>query len=304
MIKIINLVRDYDKFRAVDNINLEIFDNEFFTLLGPNGAGKTTIINMLIGLAKITSGEILYDGKSFKENTKNFQKFMGIVPDESNLYPELTGIENLLFCAGIYGISEDKIYERAIELLEMVGLKDFKNRKFKAYSKGMKRKLTIIAGVLHKPKILFLDEPTTGIDVMSAINIRNFLKRINDEKVTIFMTTHYLEEAQRLSDRIGFIKKGKLIKVDSFQNLAKNYYKHPIYKISLEKDFGKEVFNNINGLKLISQKNSTYQVEINHEVSLFSVLENINKQNINILSAQKLEPTLEEIFVSISTFGE
>lgn len=144
---------------------------------------------------------------------------MGIVPDESNLYDELSGLENLCFCAALYGIEKEKRERRARELLELFGLVDAGDKPFKAYSKGMKRKLTIAAGIVHKPKNLFLDEPTTGIDVVSARHIRKMLLELNKRGTTIFLTTHYIEETERLCHRIAFIVKGKIIRRGTVRKL-------------------------------------------------------------------------------------
>ena len=212
MVTVKNLKKVYGDFTAVDGISFDIQEGEIFGFLGPNGAGKTSTINMLIGLSRPTGGMISINGIDGIKNIKKAQSIMGIVPDESNLYDEMDGFHNLCFCASLYGMGKKEREKRAQELLEQFSLKDAGNRPFKAYSKGMRRKLTIAAGIIHNPKILFLDEPTTGIDVESARQIRSLILDMKERGTTVFLTTHYIEEAERICDRIAFIVNGKSLK--------------------------------------------------------------------------------------------
>ena len=158
---------------------------------------------------------------------------MGIVPDESNLYDEMNGFDNLTFCAALYGMGKAERQKRAAELLEEFNLKEAGDRPFKAYSKGMRRKLTIAAGIIHRPKILFLDEPTTGIDVESARQIRRLLSDLKRQGVTIFLTTHYIEDAQRICDRIAFIVKGRIVKSGTVDELLRNAGQEQVIRLTL-----------------------------------------------------------------------
>ncbi|MEA1929229.1 MAG: ABC transporter ATP-binding protein, partial [Candidatus Auribacterota bacterium] len=167
LIEVSGLTKRFDEVTALDDISFNLYRGELFGFLGPNGAGKTTTINILTGLSRPDSGTIRIGDKDCTENPKAAQFMIGVVSDESNLYPELSGFDNLCFCASLYGMPKNAREERAGELLETFGLKDAAERKFAAYSRGMKRKLTIAAGIIHNPRILFLDEPTTGIDVAS-----------------------------------------------------------------------------------------------------------------------------------------
>ncbi len=193
------LAKRFGEVQAVADVSFEVHQGELFGFLGPNGAGKTTTINMLTGLARPDAGKIRIAGIECTDNPKAAQHLIGVVPDESNLYPELTGLENLCFCAALYGMHKGERKARARELLETFGLAKAANRKFAGYSRGMKRKLTIAAGIIHNPSILFLDEPTTGIDVASARQIRQIIAGLNSSGTTVFLTTHYIEEAERLS---------------------------------------------------------------------------------------------------------
>jgi ABC-2 type transport system ATP-binding protein len=169
IVEVEGLTKKYGDLTALDGISFSVHDGEIFGFLGPNGAGKTTTINVLTGLARATSGSARVSGFDCAGEIKKAQQIMGIVPDESNLYEEFDGFENLCFCAALYGMQKDVREKRAKELLEQFGLVEAGRRLFRAYSRGMKRKLTIAAGIIHDPKILFLDEPTTGIDVAAGL---------------------------------------------------------------------------------------------------------------------------------------
>ncbi len=233
IMEVTNLSKHFGDFQAVKNINFSVEPGEIFGFLGPNGAGKTTTINMLTGLARPTGGSIRINGRDGIKEIAEVQQMIGIVPDESNLYDDLSGYDNLAFCASLYGVRKRERERKAHRLLEQFGLAETGKRPFKAFSKGMKRKLTIAAGIIHDPRILFLDEPTTGIDVESARQIRKLIKDLNDRGTTIFLTTHYIEEAERLCKRVGFIVDGKVVKVDSVGNLMKEDEKEYIIEFTL-----------------------------------------------------------------------
>ena len=189
-----------------------------------------------------TAGEIIIAGQDGIKDIKRVQQLIGIVPDESNLYDEMNGYDNLVFCASLYGMKKARREKRARELLKQFALDDAGNKPFKAYSKGMKRKLTIAAGIIHEPEILFLDEPTTGIDVESARQIRRLITELNAKGTTIFLTTHYIEEAERLCHRIGFITSGEIVKVSSVRALMNEAQQEKTVEFAIERrrtpDFG------------------------------------------------------------------
>jgi ABC-2 type transport system ATP-binding protein len=196
---------------AVKEISLQILKNEIFGLLGPNGAGKTTTINMLCGLLNPTKGRIIINGLSLHENLKKIRQQIGVVPQEIALYPTLTANENLHFFGNMYGLKGQKLKERINECLNLLGLEDKAKRKIKTYSGGMKRRINLIAGILHKPQILFLDEPTVGIDVQSRNVILAYLRELNKNGTTIIYTSHYLEEAEAFCTQVAIIDYGEVI---------------------------------------------------------------------------------------------
>jgi ABC-2 type transport system ATP-binding protein len=196
---------------AVNNISFEIKRNEIFGLLGPNGAGKTTTISMLCGLFPPTRGEITIDGISQKHGTEKIKNIIGVVPQDIALYQSLTARENLMFIGTMYGLKGKILRQRIEESIEMLGLTASINKKIATYSGGMKRRVNLVAGILHSPKIIFLDEPTVGIDVQSRNVIIEYLKTLNSQGTTIIYTSHYMEEAENLCTRVVIIDKGEII---------------------------------------------------------------------------------------------
>ena len=216
MITIKNLVKQYDSLTAVDNLSLNIQDNEVFGLLGQNGAGKTTIIHMLATLLKPTSGTASVNGYDIINEPAKVRASIGIVFQAPSSDDMLTGYENLKLHSMLYSVPRKIREKRIIDVLELVGLTERKDDQVKKYSGGMRRRLEIARGILHKPKILFLDEPTLGLDPRSRESMWKYIQRlVQEEKITIILTTHYMEEADILCDRIGIIERGKIIALDT-----------------------------------------------------------------------------------------
>lgn len=303
IVEVVNLTKKYEDFTAVDYIDFSIKKGEVFGFLGPNGAGKTSTINMLTGLSKVTEGSINISGIDAIKEMKQAQGIMGIIPDESNLYNEMNGFENLCFCASLYGMEKEEREKRARELLKQFGLDTTGNKLFKAYSKGMKRKLTIAAGIIHNPKILFLDEPTTGIDVESARQIRELIKDLNNKGTTIFITTHYIEEAERLCDRIAFIVKGKIVKVGTIDELMKEVQKEKIVQFTLENgvlDIKGVIQEEFPNYKFEIINDNTFRLYSTENISLMPLMKYFDAKGLNVYEAKIVKPSLEEVFVKIT----
>jgi ABC-2 type transport system ATP-binding protein len=216
LITIRNLVKQYDNLTAVDNLSLDIRDNEVFGLLGQNGAGKTTIIHILATLLKPTSGTASVNGYDIINEPAKVRASIGIVFQAPSSDDMLTGYENLKLHSMLYSVPRKIREKRILDVLELVGLSERKNDQVKKYSGGMRRRLEIARGILHKPKILFLDEPTLGLDPRSRESMWEYIQRlVQEEKITIILTTHYMEEADILCDRIGIIDRGKIIALDT-----------------------------------------------------------------------------------------
>lgn len=303
IVSVTNLKKTYGEILAVDHISFSIKQGEVFGFLGPNGAGKTSTINMMIGLSRPTSGNIEIFGIDAIKDIKKVQKIIGIVPDENNLYGEMDGFDNLCFCASLYGIGKAEREKRAMELLEQFNLTGAGKRPFRAYSKGMKRKLTIAAGIIHNPKILFLDEPTTGIDVESARQIRELILHLKNQGKTIFITTHYIEEAQRICDRIAFIVNGKIVKIGTVAELLENAGHG--HKLKLK------VAGSINEIKVELKKHfQNFKVEIPDENSLLiiskervvlsPIIQWLDSKGILVYEAREIKPSLEDVFVKVT----
>ncbi len=297
------LSKRFDEVRALDGISFDVREGELFGFLGPNGAGKTTTINLLTGLARADSGSIVIDGIDCTKKIRGAQHLIGVVPDESNLYPELSGFDNLCFCASLYGIGKEERIKRARELLKQFDLSKAADRKFAGYSKGMKRKLTIAAGIIHRPKILFLDEPTTGIDVASARQLRQMVSDLHDSGTTIFLTTHYIEEAERLCDRIAFIVGGKIVRIDTVGNLIQPLHDKHIVQFACEsnaikiKDGLKSHFPDF---AFEFPNNETIRIESDSPISIAPPVRYLEDAGIEVSEARKIRPSLEDVFVRIT----
>lgn len=303
IVDVANLKKSYGEIVAVDDISFSIEKGEIFGFLGPNGAGKTSTINMMIGLSRPTSGQIIIDGIDAIKNIKKVQRIIGIVPDENNLYDEMNGFDNLCFCASLYGISIKEREKRAMELLEQFNLTKAGKRPFKTYSKGMKRKLTIAAGIIHNPKILFLDEPTTGIDIESARQIRELILDLKKQGKTIFITTHYIEEAERICDRIAFIVDGKIVKIGTVTELMESVEREHKIRLQLDrsiKDIKEELENNIKNCRVEIPEENSCLVISKERIALSPILQLLDSKGISVYEAKEIKPSLEDVFVKVT----
>ena len=227
MIEIINISKSYKKGKKViDNISLEIKDGEIFGFLGPNGAGKTTTIKMITGILGIDEGDIFIDGNSIIKNPLEAKKSFGFIPDNPDMFLKLKGIEYLNFIADIYEISEEERTKRIDELTKKFEMQQVLNNKMQSYSHGMRQKMIIMGVLLHKPKNLIFDEPMTGLDPKSSYDLKQIMREHVKQNNTVFFSTHILEVAERLCDRVGIINKGKLIFVGTYEEMKKEFQKN------------------------------------------------------------------------------
>ncbi len=317
-IEVNGLVKHYGEVQAVAGVDFSVRQGELFGFLGPNGAGKTTTINMLTGLARAAAGSITIAGIDCSRNPKAAQHLMGIVPDESNLYPELTGFENLSFCGALYGMPKRKREMRARELLTRFDLTEAAERRFGGYSKGMKRKLTIAAGIIHSPAVLFLDEPTSGIDVASARQIRKLIAELNADGTTVFLTTHYIEEAERLCGRIAFIVGGRIVRTDTVEGLMRQTTGRHVVQFSVADSGEADRIGNTNE-RLVSSASlceelsaafpdlecnvvspGSIRIESACPVRVGQLVRFLEDRDTEVLEARKMRPSLEEVFVRVT----
>ncbi len=208
---------------CLSEFNLKIIEGEKFGLLGPNGAGKTTLMNLITGLLPFEKGSIKLFGNEIKNKNKSIKKLFGFVPQDFSFYQELSPKENLEFFGVWAGLSRIEIKERTKELLEIIGLTDVKDKPIAQFSGGMKRRINLAIGVIHRPRILFLDEPTVGVDVQSRLSIISYLKELNNSGTTLIYTSHQLNEAELLCDKIAMIDEGKIVANDTLENLLSHH---------------------------------------------------------------------------------
>jgi ABC-2 type transport system ATP-binding protein len=293
-----NLVKKYSDFKALNGLSFEVKENEIFGLLGPNGAGKTTLIHILATLLKPTEGGAVVNGFDVLRNAIKVRQSIGVVFQAPSSDDILTGYENLKVHALLYGIPRKIREKRISEVLQLVGLADRKDDQVKKYSGGMRRRLEIARGLLHHPKVFFLDEPTLGLDPKSRESMWKYIKKIvREEKVTIILTTHYMEEADMLCDRIGFITNGKIIALDSPSKL-KQEIGGDIVKITFSGEVPlEEEFTKFNFVHKVEQKENSvtiYMEEVNS--NLHMLIKDLN----GVQTIEYNKPTLNDVFLKLS----
>jgi len=304
IIQVKDLTKRYEDLVAVDHISFEVAEGEIFGLLGPNGSGKSTTIRMLVGLARPSYGRAMILGRDIHSGMIEAKKQIGVVPDISNLYDELSARENLLFMSKLYGVPKVLQEQRAGDLLRAFGLYERKDSKFGSFSRGMKRALTIAAALVHEPRILFLDEPTVGLDVVAARSLRNLISNLRGQGLTIILTTHYLEEADQLCDRIAILVKGKIVNMDSPEGLKSLAKGRPTIEVTFSAgiskvmdDLSRKLFDS-EAVLLDSNRVRIYgddPQKIFREVFSFSVDHELGLEAVNSIT-----PSLEDAFVRIT----
>lgn len=299
MILIRNLSKNFGGVLAVDSINLDIRQGELFGILGPNGAGKTTIINMLATMTKPSSGTVHMEGVNLIDHDA-IRKLIGIVFQDPSLDDELTAIENLEFHGRLYHLSKCMRKARMRQVLRLVDLEPKANTLVKSFSGGMKRRLEIARGLIHFPKVLFLDEPTIGLDPQTRRNIWHYIKELNkNEKITIILTTHYMEEADSLCDRVAIIDQGKIIALDAPTNLKSSVGGDTLtFECSNVDDFI-ELIREFEGIKEVKKLNEkSFRLRANDGAKLLSSLLKLAVENRFRIDSVKLENlTLEDVFI-------
>ena len=296
------LTRRFDGLVAVDHIDLDVEEGEIFGFLGPNGAGKTTTIKMLTTLLKPSEGEAKVCGYDVVKQPDLVRRSIGVVFQEPALDDQLTGRENLDFHARLYGLNKREREERIEEVLKLVGLADRADELVKNYSGGMRRRLEIARGFVHHPRILFLDEPTLGLDVQTRRAIWSYIMKLNKkEGITIFLTTHYLEEADKLSDRVAIIDRGKILAVDSPRKLKDMIGSDVITLRCSEPNRLKNILESISWVRDVKrhgEKLSIY-VEIG-ETKIPKIIKIAEENGIRISSITLREPTLEDVYLNFT----
>ena len=301
VVKAQNLTKQYADILAVDRLDLEVPEGEIFGLLGPNGAGKTTTIRILTGQTKPTSGTATIANYDILKEPIKAKQQMGVVPDVSNVYDEMSAWDNLIFAAQLYTVPKIEREKRAKELLELFELYERRKDHVGDFSKGMKRRITIAAALIHKPKLLFLDEPTSGLDVQSSRIIRSLIKELNDNGVTVFLTTHYIEEADQLCKRVAIINKGKIVAVDNPEKLKASMEERQIIEVSFSPPESLDKLKGLSCVKGISSLGDKCRLYVDDtSTAVPSLVDYANKNNLKIVSINTLKPSLEDAFVKLT----
>ncbi|MGC8936908.1 MAG: ATP-binding cassette domain-containing protein [Candidatus Methanomethylicaceae archaeon] len=284
---------------AVDHVSFSIKSGEIFGFLGPNGAGKTTTISILITVVKPTEGTAKVLGYDIVKQANEVRKVIGVVPQEYTADEDMTGYENIMLCADLYGIPRDVAKKRALELLELVELAPFKDKRVETYSGGMRRRLELACGLINRPRVLFLDEPTLGLDVQTRTATWNYIKKLKEEYgMTIFMTTHYLEEADALCDRIAIIDHGKIIAIGTPKEL-KDSIGGDIITISIKENADvSHIIRNVEHVKDVRNENGSYRIKAESgEVTAPLIIEALRRNGYTVTKLSLTEPTLNEVYL-------
>jgi len=284
---------------AVDHINFSVKHGEIFGFLGPNGAGKTTTINMLITILKPTEGRASVLGFDIAKQDNNVRSVIGLVPQEYTADEDLTGLENLLLCADLYGIPRNVAKERAVDLLKLVELTDFKDKRVQTYSGGMRRRLELACGLINRPKVLFLDEPTLGLDVQTRTATWEYIRKLKKEfGMTLFMTTHYLEEADALCDRVAIIDHGKIVVIGSPDELKHSLGGDLITLAIKENEDVSELIQKVEHVKEIKKEDGAYRIKAEFgEITTPFIIETLRKKGYTVTRLSLTEPTLNEVYL-------
>jgi len=300
-----DLKKNYGSNQAVQGVSFSVLNGEIFSLLGPNGAGKTTTISMLSCLLQSSGGDAEIGGHSITKDPMGVKRLIGIVPQELALYDALTAIQNLNFWGRMYGLGGQALKTRIDEVLEQVSLSDRAKEPVSRYSGGMKRRLNIAVGLLHKPKLVFMDEPTVGIDPQSRRSILDMVKELRDEGMTVLYTTHYMEEAAELSDRVGIIDHGKLIALGTQKELTKLVGEQETLRLHFGEDLTGEMaaltFRTLDGILLATSTDHEVVLTVPEAaVALPGVIAAATKAGIRVRSVDIEEPNLESVFLHLT----
>src|SRR6266702_1892340 len=299
-IEMVELCKDFGKFRAVDHLTLTVQQGEIFGLLGPNGSGKTTTINMVSGLSVPTGGEVSVMGYNVRRDARRIRQILGSVPQETALYEELTAWTNLDFHADLFGVPRREKKERIIRMLELVQLLDRKDSRVGTFSGGMKRRLALGRALLHDPQIIYLDEPTLGVDIQARRAIWDYILTLKEQGKTTLITTNYLEEAQALCDRLAIIDHGRLVAVDTPDHLKQQYGGSVIEVETAAPSAAMERLRALPGVKEVEQDGGRLKITPRGSGVLVPQIISLLSQEGEIRDIAVREPNLDEVFLRLT----
>jgi ABC-2 type transport system ATP-binding protein len=294
------LTKKFGNFLAVDNVSFSVQQGEFFGLLGPNGAGKTTTIRMLTGVLKPDAGRIKIDGINLEKEPLIIKERMGVIPEVGTVYLDLTARENLDLFGRYYGLSKKLRDERGERLLRELGLHERADSLVKTFSKGMRQRISIGCAMIHEPQVLLLDEPTEGLDVQSRRMIVEKVKRLNEKGSTIILTTHNIEEASRLCQRVCIIHKGRIVAIDSPEHLRSTFERMQSVEVSFDKRVDPSLFSTQCISRVEEQGDKLKIFTSNPNEAIEKIIEVKKEFGLNIVSISTVGPTLEDVFVKLT----
>ena len=300
-IVVTDLVKKFGKTVAVDHISFSVKEGEIFGFLGPNGAGKTTTTRMITGVIPADAGSVVVLGHDIRREPVLAKQGFGVVPETSNAYTDLTAWQNLMLMGELYGLSRARASERASGLLGILGLLERKDQKVQAYSKGMKQRLILAMALLHEPGLLFLDEPTSGLDVQSTQMILSLLRDLNRAGTTIFLTTHNMEEANRLCHRVGIIRSGKMVALDAPEKLKAAIDRYHRIEVSFDREIPKDALARLPGVVRADRTGDKWQITGEDRDSLIrSLVAFSQQQGAVIVTLNTLAPSLDDAFLRLT----
>lgn len=301
MIQVNNLSKSFDSIQAVKEISFSIKKGEVFGLLGPNGAGKSTTINMMSSILKSDEGTIHINENNIKQNPDACKQLIGVVPQEISLYDDFSAYDNLMFWGSLYKVPIKKLKQRIAVILDIIGLFERKDDLIKTYSGGMKRRINIAAALLHEPKILFMDEPTVGVDPQSRNRIFEIVETLNQQGITIVYTTHYMEEVERLCNRIAIMDSGKIVAQGTQAELQQQSNVKEAIEITFQSISETQIEQLKNQLQLKITQNEeiiTFECDVNKDLSI--IISSCNKISLKIEDIELKKVNLEAIFLSLT----
>ena len=306
IIEVKNLTKKFGDFTAVDNISFDVKKGEIFGLLGPNGAGKSTTLRVLSTLARPSKGTASIGGYDIVKEDTEVRKLIGLVSEKMIMYNRLTARENLWFFGSLFNIPKDELNKRIEDLLELVQLTKWKNSQVGTFSTGMRQRMNVVRALLNLPQVLFLDEPTLGLDPQSSVEIREFIRKLNKENgTTVILTTHMMVDADLLCDRIAIVDHGKIVALDTSPNLKKiiNGENSAIIKLNIP-NLSSDLFTKLQALDCadaVSQESQTeLKVHVHGNDAFDTIIDSIRKNGGKISSMENLQPTLEDVFLHIT----
>jgi ABC-2 type transport system ATP-binding protein len=299
-IEMIDLTKQFGTLKAVDRLSLEVEQGEIFGLLGPNGSGKTTTINMLSGLSVPTSGEVRVMGYEVRRHARRVRQILGAVPQETALYEELSAWANMEFHADLFGIPRKEKKERITIMLQLVQLLDRKDSQVRTFSGGMKRRLALARALLHDPQLIYLDEPTLGVDIQARRAIWDYILSLRDQGKTILITTNYLEEAQALCERLAIIDQGTLVAMDTPEHLKQTYGGSMVEIETARPSETRKELLAITGVKEVKQEGTHLTITTEGVYNVVPQIINLVSQGNELRDLAVREPTLDEIFLRLT----